>query len=176
MDRAGFLFSGISYAILLIPTVQTLLNKPGGSTQGSTSGVPATLMAGPWGKWLVIAFGLFWIAAGVGQLAAAYTSHFMRDLNKSTMSAEEIKTATGLGKVGYTARGIVFTIIGLITLQTVFAAGAKKVPGFDAALAALAHAPYGGILLGAVAIGLAIFGIYSVLCAKWVHIGKRSSA
>jgi hypothetical protein len=40
----------------------------------------------------------------------------------------------------------------------------------------LAHAPYGGILLGAVAIGLAIFGIYSVLCAKWIHIGKRSPA
>ena len=176
MDRAGFIFSGISYAVLLIPTVQALMNKPGGSSQGSSAGVPATLMAGPWGKWLVIAFGLFWIAAGFGQLAAAYTAHFMRDLNKNTMSTEEVKTAIWLGKIGYTARGIVFALIGLITLQTVFTAGAKKVPGFDAALATLAHAPYGGVLLGAVAIGLTLFGIYSALCAKWIHIGARRPA
>ena len=45
-----------------------LLGRPNGSAQGSTAGVPATLMAGPWGKRLVIAFGLFWGAAGVGQL------------------------------------------------------------------------------------------------------------
>ena len=36
IDRAGFLFSGISYAALLIPTVLALLGKPSGSAQGST--------------------------------------------------------------------------------------------------------------------------------------------
>ena len=100
IDRAGFLFSGISYAALMIPTVQALLNKPSGSAQGSSSGVPASLMTGPWGKWLVIAFGIFWIAAGAGQLVAAYTAHFLRDLKTGTMSAQEVKTATWLGQTG----------------------------------------------------------------------------
>jgi hypothetical protein len=176
IDRAGFFFSGLSYAALLIPTVLALLNKPSATAQGSTAGVPATLLSGPAGKWLVIAFGLFWIVAGAGQLAAAYTDHFMRDLNKGTMSAQEIKTATWLGKLGYAARGIVFGLIGLIILQTVFAVGAKQAQGFDGALAALAHAPYGEILLGAVAIGLMLFGLYSALCAKWIQIGTRRPA
>ena len=167
MDRAGFFFSGISYAALLVPTVQALLNKPSGSAQGSASGVPASLMTGPWGKWLAIAFGLFWIAVVAGQSVAAYSAYFMRDLKKGTMSAEEVKTATWLGKLGYAARGIVFGLVGLIILQKVFVVGPKQAKGFDGALAALAQAPYGGLLLGAVAIGLILFGVYSAMCAKW---------
>ena len=173
IDRAGFFVSGISYAGLLIPTVLALLNKPGGSAQGSGTGVPATLTTGPWGKWLVIAFGLVWIVVGVAQLVIAYTAHFMRDLKTGTMSAQEVKTATWLGKIGYAARGIVVVLIGLIILQTVFAVGVKQAQGFDGALAALAHAPYGEILLGAVAIGLILFGAYSAMCAKWNKIGSR---
>jgi hypothetical protein len=176
IDRAGFLFSGISYAALLIPTVQTLLNMPSGSTPASSTGMPATLMTGPWSKWLVIAFGVFWMVMGAGQIVVAYTTHFMRDLKKGNMSAQEFKTATWLGKLGYAARGIVFVLIGLIILQNVFAVGVKEAPGFDGALAALAHAPYGGILLGAVAIGLILFGFFSAMCAKWTKTGTRRPA
>jgi hypothetical protein len=59
---------------------------------------------------------------------------------------------------------------------TAFAAGARQAQGFDGALAALLHAPYGEILLGAVASGLIIFGAYSALCAKWNKIGSRGPA
>jgi hypothetical protein len=176
LDRAGFLFSGLSYGILLIPTVLTLLNKPSASTAGSTAGVPATLLTGPYGKWLVVVFGLFWIGAGAGQLVIAYVAHFTRDLKTSTMSAQEVKAATWLGRIGYAARGVVFGLIGVIILQTAFATGAKQAQGFDGALAALLHAPYGEILLGAVAIGLILFGIYSAFCAKWNKIGARRPA
>lgn len=176
IDRAGFLFSGISYAVLLVPTVQTLLNMPSGSTSASSTGMPATLMTGPWSKWLVIAFGAFWLIMGGGQIVVAYTAHFMRDLKKGEMSVQEFKTATWLGKLGYTARGIVFFLAGLIILQNVFAVGTKQAPGFDGALAALAHAPYGGILLGAVAIGLILFGFFSAMCAKWTKTGTRRPA
>ena len=174
--RAGFLVSGVSYGLLLIPTVLTLLNKPGASTAGNSSGVPATLTSGPFGKWLVIAFGIFWVIAGAGQLVEAYVAHFTRDLKTSTMSADEVRAATWLGRIGFAARGVVFGLIGVIILQTAFAVGAKQAQGFDGALAALAHAPNGQILLGAVAIGLIVFGIYSALCAKWNKIGARRPA
>lgn len=67
-------------------------------------------------------------------------------------------------------------VIGLITLQTVFVVGARQAQGFDGALAALAYAPYGEILLGAVAIGLILFGAYSAMRAKWNKIGCRARA
>jgi len=170
------LFSGVSYGLLLIPIVLTLLNKPSTSTAGSSFGVPAALLTGPFGKWLIVAFGLFWVAAGAGQLYEAYVAHFTRDLKTNTMSAQEVKAATWLGRIGYAARGVVFGLIGVIILQTALAAGAKQAQGFDGALAALLHAPYGEVLLGAVAIGLILFGAYSALCAKWNKISPRQPA
>jgi hypothetical protein len=176
LDRAGFLLSGASYGVLLIPTVLTLVNKPSAATAGATAGLPAKLLTGPYGKWLVVAFGLFWIAAGAGQLLTAYVAHFTRDLKTSTMSAAEVNAATWLGRIGFAARGVVFGLIGVILLQMAFAIGARQAPGFDGALAALAHAPYGAVLLGAVAIGLILFGAYSALCAKWNKIGAGRPA
>jgi len=171
LDRAGFLFSGISYGLLIIPAVLALMDKPSTSSAGGTGPVPASLMSGPFGKVLVVVFGLAWIGMGAGQLVTAYVAHFTRDLKTGTMSAQEIKTATWVGRLGFAARGIVFALIGVIILQTAFAVGAKQAQGFDGALAALAHAPYGEILLGAVAIGLILFGAYSAMCAKWNKIG-----
>ena len=171
LDRAGFLFSGISYGLLIIPAVLALMDKPSTSSAGGTGPVPASLMSGPLGKVLVVVFGLAWIGMGAGQLVTAYVAHFTRDLKTGTMSAQEIKTATWVGRLGFAARGIVFALIGVIILQTAFAVGAKQAQGFDGALAALAHAPYGEILLGAVAIGLILFGAYSAMCAKWNKIG-----
>jgi len=176
MDRAGFLFSGVAYAALLIPTVLALLGKPTGAAQGTTAGVPASLTSGPYGKWVVIAFGVFWFAVGAGQLIVAYQGHFMRDLKTGAMNAQERDMMTWLGRLGYAARGAVFVLVGLIILQTSFAVGARQAQGFDGALAALAHAPYGEILLGVVALGLILFGIYSALCAKWIQTGPRRSA
>ena len=175
LDRAGFLFSGVSYGILLIPTVMTLLDKPSPIAAGSTTGMPASLVSGPSGKWLVVAFGLFWLAAGAGQLMTAYVAHFTRDLKTGSMSAQEVKTATWMGRIGFAARGIVFALIGVIILQTAFAVGANQSQGIDGALAVLARAPYGAFLLGAVAIGLIVFGAYSAMCAKWNNIGARRS-
>ena len=169
-DRAGFLFSGLSYALLLVPTLAAIMNKPSTSA-ASGSAVPAGLASGPGGKWLIVAFGIAWVAMGAGQLAAAYTAHFLRDLKTSEMSANELKTATWLGKSGYAARGVVFGVIGLLILQAGLAGGSTQSKGFDAALAALAHAPYGQMLLGVVALGLVLFGAYSIMCAKWTRIG-----
>jgi hypothetical protein len=100
IDRAGFLFSGVSYAALVIPTWLALLGKPSGAAQGSMAGVPASLMAGPWGKWLVIGFGLFWVIAGAGQLVFAYEDRFMRDLKTGAMTVQDRQMMTWVGRGG----------------------------------------------------------------------------
>jgi hypothetical protein len=175
LDRAGFFFSGVSYGLLVIPTIYTLLHKPAPAATGGSGSpsLPASLLSGPYGKWVVVAFGLFWIAVGLGQILLGYRARFTRDLKKNTMSAREVETATWLGRLGYAARGVVFGVIGLIIIRTSLTAGTRQTPGFDAALAALAHAPYGQALLAVVALGLIFFGLYSILCAKWMRVGVR---
>jgi len=174
MARAGFFSSGLSYSLLTYAIVMSLLNKSGADSGGG--GVPSGLAASPAGKWLVMGVGLIWLVAGGAQLLAAYRARFTRDLKTSTMTADQIEGMTWLGRLGYAARGVVFVVVGVLVFQTVFTGGAAQAPTFDGALATLAHTPYGGILLGLVALGLILFGAYSALCAKWnkISVGEPS--
>ena len=175
VDRAGFLFSGISYGLLLIPTLQTFFNKStsGAQATAASGGVPASLLSGSNGQWLVMALGVFWIAIGIGQLIIAYQEQFMNYLNTGQMNAEERKSAELLGRIGYAARGIVFGLIGLILLQIAPSSTAAHGAGFDAALNTLARGPFGALELGVVAFGLVLFGAYSAVAAKWTRISSR---
>lgn len=170
IDRAGFLLSGVSYAAMVVPTVQMLLSKSNGPFLENTSTWWSKVATEPWGKWVVIGFGLFWVGVGIGQLVEAFTARFLRDLKLSRMSEEEIKTATWVGKSGYAARGVVFALIGITVLEAFFTDGSKHPRGIDDALTVIWQAQYGSILLGVVATGLIMFGIYSGLCAQWNRV------
>ena len=40
----------------------------------------------------------------------------------------------------------------------------------DGALLGIARQRFGRLLLGAVALGLIVFGLYSMLCARWIRM------
>ncbi len=122
---------------------------------------------------MVILFGAIWLVVGIANLRIAYKERFMRDLKKNSMSADEYRAAVWIGKLGYAARGIVFLLIGLIILQTIFGGSTGESQSFDGAMVKLAREPNGEILLAAVAIGLILFGVYSALSAKWIKINPR---
>jgi Domain of Unknown Function (DUF1206) len=167
VERAGFLVSGISYGALVIPTAEFELNRPAGPTTGNPAVLSAQLAGHPFGRWLVAAFGLLWLAAATGQFYTAYTQHFVRDLDRGKLTREEYGWARRIGSFGYAARGVVFGLIGWFVLESGLTADPGKAVGFDGALLKLTQAPYGTALLAVVALGLVAFGFYSALCAKW---------
>ena len=67
------------------------------------------------------------------------------------------------------ARGAVFVTIGIFL---VVAAEARpgQAKGIDSALVTLARTPLGPWLLGVVALGLVLFGVYSCCEARWRKI------
>jgi hypothetical protein len=69
--------------------------------------------------------------------------------------------ATGLGVAGNGAGGMVLGLVGIFLVQAAGAneAGASK--GLDQTLRTLAAEPFGKVLLLAVAVGLAAYGLYS---------------
>jgi hypothetical protein len=170
VERIGFVFSGISYGLLVIPTLQFLMNQ-GGRQQGSNSAdISVQLFKLPFGPWLVAGFGLLWIGLGLVQLYTAYKRAFMQDFQVNHMSAPERAWATRLGQMGHAARGIVFAVIGVLILEAARAHNPSQAQGFDSALLKLAQAPYGALLLGGVALGLIAFGVYSALSARWIKV------
>jgi Domain of Unknown Function (DUF1206) len=169
LARIGFAFSGLTYGILIIPPLQSLMNQ-GSKPASNPADISVVLFNLPFGKWLVVGLGLVWIAIGVGQMYVAYKQDFKKDFQFNKMSASEIKWATRLGQIGYAARGIVFAVIGTIIFQAGLTHNPSQPQGFDTALLKLAQAPNGTLILGGVALGLIAFGIFSALSARWIKV------
>ena len=172
-ERAGFLFSAASYAILILPTYG-YISGAGSTGQGgaSTQKLMASVMSTPLGHWLVVLVGVAIIAVGIYQVYSGFKSSFDKQFSTYAMTATEVKWATQLGRFGTAARGAVFALVGVLFFQAGLASNSSQPVGIDAALTTLLNQPYGVWLLGVVAVGLVAFGVYSMLTAVWFRPKK----
>jgi hypothetical protein len=86
------------------------------------------------------------------------------------MTAEVKRAFTVLGVVGHVSRGVVFGLVGWFLLRAAIDFDPDTAVGLDGALAKLAHASYGPLLLGIVAAGLVAFGCYSLADARYRRV------
>jgi hypothetical protein len=171
-QRVGYVVSAFAYGSLIAPTFAYIQGGgQGGSSQGSQD-ITAKLLSVPFGQWLVAILGVVGMIGGLGQMWMAVTADFEKDLKTGEMSANEVKWAVRVGRLGSAARGVVFTMLGFFILQAALRYDPKQAQGLDGALRTIAQQPYGPWLLAIVALGLVSFGIYSVLCARWIQITK----
>ena len=75
-----------------------------------------------------------------------------------------------LGHFGTVARGVVFTIIGVLLIAAAMHANPQRGVGMDGALLALARQPFGRVLLAGAGLGLVAFGLFSAMCARWMRM------
>lgn len=174
-ERLGYASSGLAYAGLLAATVRFLVSA--GPRVAKDRDWAADLLARPSGAWLLGLVGLGWIAgAGVLQIAIGWRGSFLDDLALERMSAGERRWATVMGRVGIVGRGVVFAVIGMLLVGAALHANSHNGHGLDAALVELAHQPFGQILLAAVAVGLIVFGVFSMMGAFWMRLGPSARA
>jgi len=112
------------------------------------------------------------VIAGAGLYLAyqAYREKFRRELRMGSASPPTRRVVTWLGKAGGIARGVVFVTIGIFLIVAAVDAKPGQAKGVDSALVTLAHTPAGPWLLGVVALGLVLFGIFSCCEARWRQI------
>lgn len=168
LKRVGFFVSGVSYLVLTYIAYQILQGRGGGS--GNTSDLTARVMKMPGGQILVGLVGLVILGVGLFAIYSAYRSSFEKRFQYGKMSADERRTAIRLGRFGYAARGVVFSLVGLFLIQAAATFNPSKANGLGGALEALARTPYGPYLLGLVALGLIAFGIYCLALARYRSI------
>jgi hypothetical protein len=165
-QRIAYMLSGLAYGGLALTAFKIVLNvkdKSGNSQQDWT----ARLLSQPFGQWLVGIVGLIVIGMGLNAFYKAFTAKFCEHLNTAEMSKTENSWATFVGRAGYTARGVVLSIIGWFFIQAARHANPKESRGLDQALDTLASQPNGRLLLGIVAVGLIAYGIYALAEARY---------
>ena len=171
LKRAIALVSGLAYAGLSITAFTQALGRSSGGKGGSAQQDGAEwLISQPLGRWLVAAVGVVIVAAAVAQFGRAYTASFTEHLRGGGLTHEQEEWTRSAGRAGFAARGVSFALIGWFFLQAALQDDASEAGGLGAALQTLATQPAGSILLAVVGAGLALFGAYSLVEARYRRI------
>ena len=173
--RVGNAAAGIAYAAMAWGAFQlirgTATSIKGGSN-ASTQQHTAQALNLPFGRELVVIVGLIILVVAATQLYRAYTAKFQRHLDLGRVSTQAKTLVIRLGRFGYAARGVVFTIIGFFLVVAGLHRSAGTAKGASGALATLLAQPYGHVLAGIVALGFVAFGLYSFAEARYRRLGR----
>jgi hypothetical protein len=165
-ERVDGAVSGIAYALLCVTAVSILIGSGGGSG-GSPDKATGGVLGWPGGQVLVAIAGLVIIGVGLEQGYKGITKSFLEKSKTEEMSERVKRAFTALGVFGHLARMVVFALIGYFLLRAAIDFDPDKAVSLDGALAALAKASYGPVLLGIVAAGLIGFAAYSIADARY---------
>lgn len=167
-DRVRFAAKGAVYLVLAVTALSvTAANWNAGassSSGGSSTEQRAadTVLDWPMGQWLVGLGGLALIGYAVYMFKRhAIDATFMERLSNGSDSVER------LGRAGYAARSVVWTVIGILLVQAAVTYDAEQAGGLSTALQELAGAPWGRLLLIVVAVGLFAFGAFCLAEARF---------
>ncbi|MFP5264445.1 MAG: DUF1206 domain-containing protein [Blastocatellia bacterium] len=172
--RIGYACSGLIHAGLAFSAARVVFGDRQGSSEQDHKSRTAQVMALPFGPLVVGLVGLGFITFGLYQIYKGYKRKFLKRLEGGAMNAAEKSWATRCGQIGLAARGVVFGIIGYFLIVAAFHYDPREVRGLGGALRAIALQPHGKVLLGIVAAGLAIYGFYMFIEARYHHIRARS--
>ncbi len=168
---AGYLWSGFSYAVLVLFALQLFLGGSGVDINADTvQGFVAKLLRNPAGGALTIGAGLLAIGSGLVQFYEAYQAGFRKDLKRQEMSRQERKAADFLGRFGMFARGVTFLVVGWFLIQAGMHHDPSQAHGYSGAFVFLLNQPFGPWLLGITAAGFVALGLQSFAYARWVRL------
>ena len=135
----------------------------GGQEQEATSGV----LALPAGQAIVVVVGLVVIGAGAAEIVKGAKRTFLDEIDTGSMSASAREGVQRLGQAGYLAKGTAVAVIGALLVYAAVTFDPQKAQGLDGALQTIVQQPFGRVLLTAVALGFAAFGVFSVLQSRY---------
>lgn len=169
--RVGFLGSGLAYAALALTAAGMATGGTGGGRRDEVRTWTTRALADPDGWWLVAAIGVGVLAGGVYQFYKAYSNKFEKHLSLSQLSADARRWVRGVAKLGLSARGITFAVIGWFLVRAGLTADPGQAHGLAGALRTLSQQDYGPWLLGGVGVGLAAYGVFAIVTGRYRRIG-----
>ena len=174
--RAGYVGRAVVYGFALATAISLLRHEGGSGGSGDERAVTATVLGwGTGGQLLVGAVGIGFIAAAVWNAYRAVTTTFEDDLVVDDGPTVR-RTVRIIGIAGLLGKAVAFTSIGWFVIDAARSTDPNQPLGLDESLATLATDSFGPLLISAVALGLFLFGIYSVAEARWKQLDTSDPA
>lgn len=165
--RAVF-YGFVSYSVLAYAAGDK--GSGSGSSDKQTQDVTAKALDWPGGQWIVAVAGAAVLGAGVWIAGRALLRKFRDRLRLGEMSERVRRASDVLGMTGGTARGVLFATAGGFALAAALRHEPGKAKGMDDTLRSFTDTAAGPWLLALIAVGLAAFGLFSWVNARWRRI------
>lgn len=166
--RCGYAIAAVTYAGLAVSAVAMLT---GGAAQPgedqATQDRTAWLLAQPFGSWLVVLVGIVVVGVGFNQFVLAWRGSLDRQMQTHDMHPRIRELVSVAARLGNTARGIAFGLIGAFLIVAGVQARPDQARGLGGALNSLAQEPFGPWLVGLVGLGLIGYGVHMLVAARY---------
>ncbi|WP_040339836.1 DUF1206 domain-containing protein [Candidatus Blastococcus massiliensis] len=154
------------YAALAVLAIR-FATGGGSSSSQQQQNTTAGVFGWPAGRWLVGAAGLVLIGVGAYHVYKGVTKRFLKEVDLAGAPPTATRLVTRLGQVGFPGKGIALGVVGGLFVWAAATFDAAKATGLDGAMHTVLGAPYGQFLLTLVAVGIAAFGAYLFVRARY---------
>ena len=139
----------------------------GQSSSGQQQQATAGVFGWPGGRWLVGLAGLAVIGVCVHHVLKGVKKSFLEEIDLASAPPTAERTVTRLGQVGYPAKGVALGLVGALLVYAAVTFDPAQSSGLDGALRTILDAPFGRFLLTLVALGIAAFGAFCFVRARY---------
>lgn len=158
--RIGHAASGIAHLVLAYTAFQFANGtRQSGGESGSSREVASGVLSVEFGSVVLGIAGAGFLLAAILQAKSAVTAGFMKRISGGAPGFVE-----PLGRAGYAARAVVFAIMGWSLVRSAWFATESQVETFGGAIGSLRE---NGIWFTLVALGILLFGIFSLFLARY---------
>lgn len=149
----------VIYLLLGVSALRLVLGQS--AEKNPEDGLTGQLMGAPLGRLLVVLVAAAILAVGINQVVRGVKQKFTEDLSGDRTDATRL-----LGTIGYVAKGVALAVVAGLFGWAAIGYQPKRAGGLDAALHAVGSQPAGSVLLTALALGFAAFGLF---CFVWAR-------
>lgn len=156
--------SALAYIGLAYYAIDRVAGLGGEGDGGGEKGLAEWIMSQPAGQWLAGVIGIGFITGGIVTIAKGVLRVYERYLTPKARDSKPIMFAC---VYGLAARGVLFVIVGGFFCYATFMVSPEPAGSIADALNWIRGLPFGGVLYTTVAIGLASFGAYNLIQARY---------
>ncbi|HEY0303453.1 MAG TPA: DUF1206 domain-containing protein [Longimicrobiales bacterium] len=165
--RFMYVFTGLINLAVALEAIRVAFMSAQANTGNKAPHWTAELMSQPFGVWLVAAAGAGVAGYGLAQLVRAFRSKLDKFLRLGELSGNTRTWVRGLARIGMAARGVVFGVAGAFLIKAALENDPSEARDLGASLQAMEQPPFGTWVLGGIALGLLLYGLYNLVRARY---------